>query len=98
MYLKLDALQSRTEEWIKESWNAGKWSPNSIISADGAIIDPRLKLGLIPTPLTRDLTWGVPVPSEYETEDQGMKGKVLCACHTFIMPLLSVDAASRCLG
>lgn len=77
MYLKLEAIQPRTEEWIKRSWKAGKWSPNAIISADGAIIDPRMKGGLIPTPLTRDLTWGVPVPIRGE-DTHGMKGKVLC--------------------
>ncbi|KAG6909065.1 hypothetical protein DXG01_002218 [Tephrocybe rancida] len=77
MYLKLDEIQPRTEEWIKKSWKAGKWSPNAVINGDGTIIDPRVKGGLIPTPLTRDLTWGVPVPSEFETEEQGMKGKVL---------------------
>ncbi|KAG6851095.1 hypothetical protein H0H93_000975 [Arthromyces matolae] len=77
MYLKLDAIQPKTEEWIRKSWRAGKWSPNAVINGEGAIIDPRLKNGLIPTPLTRDLTWGVPVPPEFETEEHGMKGKVL---------------------
>ncbi|KAG5352902.1 hypothetical protein C0989_012292 [Termitomyces sp. Mn162] len=77
MYLKLDVIQPQTEEWIKQSWKTGKWSPNAVINGDGAIIDPRLKGGLIPTPLTRDLTWGVPVPTEFQTEEQGMKGKVL---------------------
>ncbi|KAH9481394.1 putative methionine--tRNA ligase, cytoplasmic [Psilocybe cubensis] len=74
MYLKLDSIQPRTEEWIKQSWKAGKWSPNSVINADGEIVDPRLKNGLLPTPLTRDLKWGVPVP--YDDEDKlGMAGK-----------------------
>jgi methionyl-tRNA synthetase len=77
MYLKLDAIQPLTEEWIKHSWKAGKWSPNSVINSDGEIVDGRLTGGLIPTPLTRDLTWGVPVPIE-GADDLGMKGKVLC--------------------
>jgi methionyl-tRNA synthetase len=78
MYFKLDAIQSKTEEWVKKSWKAGKWSPNSVINSDGEIIDARLKGGLRPTPLTRDLTWGVPVPIKEGEDDQGMKGKVLC--------------------
>lgn len=78
MYLKLDAIQPRTEEWIKESWKAGKWSSNSVINNEGEIVDARLKGGLHPTPLTRDLTWGVPVPTIEGQDDQGMKGKVLC--------------------
>ncbi|GLB40404.1 putative class-I aminoacyl-tRNA synthetase family protein [Lyophyllum shimeji] len=77
MYVKLDAIQPRTEEWIKHSWKVGKWSPNAVINAEGIIIDPRLRGGLIPAPLTRDLTWGVPIPPQYETEEHGMKGKVL---------------------
>ena len=77
MYLKLDAIQPRTEEWIKKSWKAGKWSPNAVINGDGEIIDARLKNGLMPTPLTRDLKWGVPVPIKGE-DTFGMAGKVLC--------------------
>ena len=77
MYLKLDIIQPRTEEWIKQSWKAGKWSPNAVVNAEGEIIDARLKNGLLPTPLTRDLKWGVPVPVEGE-DSLGMKGKVLC--------------------
>lgn len=63
---------------MKKSWKAGKWSPNSVINADGEIVDARLKGGLVPTPVTRDLTWGVPVPIKNGSDDQGMNGKVLC--------------------
>ena len=77
MYLKLDVIQPRTEEWIKRSSKVGKWSPNAVISQEGEIVDARLKSGLLPTPLTRDLSWGVPVPIEGEDE-HGMRGKVLC--------------------
>ncbi|KAF8806997.1 methionyl-tRNA synthetase [Phlegmacium glaucopus] len=76
MYLKLDTIQPRTEEWIKQSWKAGKWSPNAVVNAEGEIIDARLKNGLLPTPLTRDLKWGVPVPIE-DDDSLGMNGKVL---------------------
>lgn len=76
MYLRLDAIQPRTEAWIKESWRAGKWSANAVINAEGVIIDSRLRAGLVPTPLTRDLTWGVPVPVDRE-DRYNMRGKVL---------------------
>lgn len=78
MYVRLDAVQSRTEEWIKKSWKAGGWSPNAVINADGTLIDARLKGGLRPSPVTRDLTWGVPVPDIEGADNQEMKGKVLC--------------------
>lgn len=80
MYIKLDALQLRAEEWIKKSWKEGKWSPNSVINGEGELVDARLKGGLRPSPVTRDLTWGVPVPIPEGEDDQGMKGKVLCKC------------------
>lgn len=83
MYLKLDDIQPRTEEWIKQSWKAGKWSPNAVINQEGDLIDARLKGGLLPTPLTRDLSWGVPVPIEGE-DTHGMKGKVLCTFLGFL--------------
>lgn len=76
MYLKLNEIQPRTEEWIKASWKKGKWSANAVINSDGEIIDARMKGGLLPTPLTRDLKWGVPVPIEGKDTD-GMAGKVL---------------------
>lgn len=77
MYLKLNEIQPRTEEFIKASWKKGRWSPNAVINNEGELIDARLKGGLLPTPLTRDLQWGVPVPIEGE-DVHGMKGKVLC--------------------
>lgn len=78
MYVKLDALQPKVEEWIRKSWKDGKWSPNAVINAEGELIDARLKAGMRPSPVTRDLTWGVPVPVVEGEDDQGMKGKVLC--------------------
>ena len=47
--------------------------------ADGTIIEPRMKGGLRPTAVTRDLSWGVPVPPVGDAEeDEAMKGKVMC--------------------
>ncbi|KAG8754668.1 hypothetical protein FRC12_011125 [Ceratobasidium sp. 428] len=77
MYVRLDLLQPRLEEWIKRSWKEGKWSPNSVINSDGEIVDSRLKGGLRPSPVTRDLTWGVPVPKTDDVNSELMEGKVL---------------------
>lgn len=78
MYVKLDEIQPRLEEWIKRSWKEGKWSPNATINADGEIVDARVKAGLRPSPLTRDLQWGVPVPVREGEASDGMEKKVLC--------------------
>ncbi|KAI6155274.1 tRNA synthetases class I (M)-domain-containing protein [Pisolithus tinctorius] len=77
MYFKLDAIQPRLEEWIKESYKEGKWSPNATINTEGEIVDARVKTGLRPTPVTRDLTWGVPIPPLGREDDKEMDGKVL---------------------
>ena len=69
----------RHEEWIKKAGKAGRWPSNPVINGDGEIVDARMRAGLQPTPLTRDLKWGVPVPIDSE-EDEPMKGKVLCKC------------------
>jgi methionyl-tRNA synthetase len=79
MYARFDALQPALEAWIKRSWKAGRWSANATINADGEIVDARMRAGLRPSPLTRDLHWGVPVPVEDGDADQ-MAGKVLCEC------------------
>ncbi|EIW84357.1 methionyl-tRNA synthetase [Coniophora puteana RWD-64-598 SS2] len=77
MYVSLDKLQPRAEEWIKKSYGKGKWSQNATISTEGQITDARMKAGLRPSPVTRDLTWGVPVPPLGRDDDAEMKGKVL---------------------
>ncbi|KDN48599.1 hypothetical protein RSAG8_02586, partial [Rhizoctonia solani AG-8 WAC10335] len=77
MYVRLDLVQPRLEEWIKNSWKVGRWSPNSVINSEGEIVDSRLKGGLRPSPITRDLTWGVPVPKTSDKDSALMEGKVL---------------------
>lgn len=97
-YLRLDVIQPRTEEWIKKSWAAGKWSPNSVINADGEIIDSRIKSGLKPSPITRDLTWGVPVPASIQESDPALKGKVLCRSIPEVAISWRLITIVRCLG
>ncbi|KAI0729228.1 methionyl-tRNA synthetase [Fomitopsis betulina] len=75
MYVKLDVLQPKTEAWVKRRWALGKWSPNAVINHEGEIVDARMRSGLRPSPVTRDLTWGVPVPTVDNEDDHGMKGK-----------------------
>ncbi len=58
----------------------GKWGNNAVITEKGEIIEPRmLGEGLRPSAVTRDLNWGVKVPSVGEPgEDKAMEGKVIC--------------------
>lgn len=58
----------------------GKWGTNAVITDKGEIIEPRmLGEGLRPSAVTRDLKWGVEVPTvDDEKENEAMKGKVIC--------------------
>lgn len=77
--IRLDVLQPRLEEWLQQTREKGRWHNNAVILANGEIVEPRMKGGLRPAPVTRDLTWGVPVPETGDQEeDQAMKGKVMC--------------------
>lgn len=64
---------------MQEARVKGKWASNAVILQDGTIIEPRMRGGLRPTAVTRDLSWGVPVPEVGDKEeDEAMKGKVMC--------------------
>lgn len=79
MYMRLDELQPRLEEWIQVARTKGEWDGNVVVNAKGEIIEARMKGGLRPSPITRDLTWGVQVPKTGdEEEDKAMEGKVMC--------------------
>ena len=97
MYVKLDTLQPRTEEWIKQAFKTGKWSQNAVINSEGELIDARLNAGLRPSPVTRDLTWGVPVPVD-EKDEYGMKGKVFCKLRFYVRFSASNTNASQMFG
>jgi methionyl-tRNA synthetase len=63
-FLLLDKLQPRIEEFTKKSTEKGAWSKNGQI-----ITESWLKKGLKDRGITRDLSWGVPVPlPEYENK------------------------------
>jgi methionyl-tRNA synthetase len=59
VYLSLDKLQPRVEQWFQEACAEGDWSRNS-----NTITKSWLQEGLKPRCITRDLKWGTPVPSE----------------------------------
>ncbi|KAJ1675530.1 methionine--tRNA ligase mes1 [Spiromyces aspiralis] len=65
LFIDLEKLQRKCEEFVERSSVEGKWSPNGI-----QITNSWLKEGLKPRCITRDLKWGVPVPLE------SMKDKV----------------------
>ncbi|KAF8839622.1 methionyl-tRNA synthetase [Paxillus ammoniavirescens] len=92
MYFKLDKAQPQLEEWIKASYKKGKWSANATINTEGEIVDARMKSGLRPTPVTRDLTWGVPIPPLGTEDDKEMDGKVLYVWFDAVIGYPSITA------
>lgn len=64
IFLLLDKLQDKVEEWVNKTEVEGGWSQNS-----RTITRSWLKQGLHPRCITRDLKWGTPVPlATYENK------------------------------
>jgi methionyl-tRNA synthetase len=55
-YLELDRLQERLKEYIDQR---SGWRPGTLRVAQNFLAE-----GLHPTPITRDLEWGIPIPLE----------------------------------
>ena len=65
IHLQLDKLQPDIEEWFRLASKKGFWSKNGKI-----ITDSWLKQGLKDRGITRDLTWGTPIPLDVFTEEK----------------------------
>ena len=57
LYLNLDQLNDRLRTWFEERSTKGAWTKNAQQTTLGW-----LDRGLQPRPITRDLSWGIPVP------------------------------------
>lgn len=64
IFIRMDNLQPRVEEWARKQAVTGGWSSNG-----RTITESWFKEGLRPFSLTRDLKWGVKVPKVEGTED-----------------------------
>eukprot|EP00829_Urostomides_striatus_P003543 TRINITY_DN13918_c0_g1_i1.p4 TRINITY_DN13918_c0_g1~~TRINITY_DN13918_c0_g1_i1.p4 ORF type:complete len:149 (-),score=56.56 TRINITY_DN13918_c0_g1_i1:12-458(-) len=65
LYLDLDKIQPKSEEWYKQTFEKNHW-PNNAVTTTNTF----LKDGLKKRCITRDIKWGVPVPLA------GYEGKV----------------------
>ncbi len=57
LYLKLDQLQDQLKKWAVQTGKKGCWT-NNAVQTTGRWFDK----GLQARPITRDLSWGIPVP------------------------------------
>jgi len=84
LYLALDALQGRLQVWVRERQEAGFWTRNAVQTTASW-----LEKGLQPRPITRDLTWGIPVPKK------GYEKKVFYVWFDAPIGYISITAAAR---
>lgn len=82
-YLELPEVEEKLKSWINSVSSEGKWSNNSKTITNSFLSD-----GLKPRCITRDLKWGVEVP----TDDEEMKGKVFYVWFDAPIGYLSITA------
>ncbi|KAF4924279.1 putative methionine--tRNA ligase [Colletotrichum viniferum] len=68
LFLKLDALKDELVKWFQSSSKKGAWSNNA-----EQITQAWIDKGLKPRGITRDLKWGVPIPTGQVGEDYARK-------------------------
>jgi methionyl-tRNA synthetase len=84
LYLQLDLLQERLAAWARMTWDRGAWTNNAVQTTQGW-----LERGLQPRPITRDLTWGIPVPRP------GYEKKVFYVWFDAPIGYISITAGAR---
>lgn len=82
LYLDLDKIQPKTEEWYKQTVAKNVW-PNNAVTTTNTF----LKDGLKKRCITRDIKWGVPVPLA------GYEGKVFYVWFDAPIGYLSITGA-----
>ena len=86
-FLTLPNVQEKLQKWIEKASKEGKWSSNSV-----SITNSFTNEGLRERCITRDLKWGVPVP----TEDKDMANKVFYVW--FDAPIGYISITSNLVG
>ncbi|ABN64376.1 methionyl tRNA synthetase [Scheffersomyces stipitis CBS 6054] len=81
IYLKLNELEGELAEWVDHASSHGEWSKNA-----KTITASWIKRGLEPRCITRDLSWGTPVPLE------GYEEKVLYVWFDATIGYVSITA------
>jgi methionyl-tRNA synthetase len=84
LYLKLDLLQERLEKWMEKTSKEGAWTNNAVQTTKSWF-----ERGLLPRPITRDLSWGIPVPKP------GYENKVFYVWFDATIGYISITAGNR---
>ncbi|KAH8692282.1 methionyl-tRNA synthetase [Talaromyces proteolyticus] len=65
LYLRLDALKDKIVPWFEKVSKENEWSHNTT-----SIVQSWIDKGLKPRAITRDIEWGVPIPTGIEGLDE----------------------------
>ncbi|MFH1400410.1 MAG: methionine--tRNA ligase [Nanoarchaeota archaeon] len=84
LFLDLEKLQPVLEDWVDKTHGPGFWTENAIRTTEGWF-----KEGLKARAITRDLSWGVPVPKP------GFENKVFYVWFDAPIGYISITAAAR---
>lgn len=84
LYLDLDRLQDRLKTWSETAQQEGDWTRNAIQTTQSWF-----EKGLQPRPITRDLSWGIPVPKP------GYENKVFYVWFDAPIGYISITARER---
>jgi methionyl-tRNA synthetase len=82
-YINLPKIEEKVKEWINKTSEEGKWSSNAKSITQGFIKD-----GLIERCITRDLKWGIKLPSD----DPDLQNKVFYVWFDACIGYISITA------
>jgi methionyl-tRNA synthetase len=88
LYLRLDALKDKIVPWFEKVSKENDWSLNTT-----SIVQSWIDRGLKPRAITRDIKWGVPIPTGIEgLDEEAYKNKVFYVWFDACIGYISITA------
>ncbi|KAF3391076.1 putative methionine--tRNA ligase, cytoplasmic [Talaromyces pinophilus] len=88
LYLRLDALKDKIVPWFEKVSKENDWSINT-----SSIVQSWIDRGLKPRAITRDIKWGVPIPTGIEgLDEEAYKNKVFYVWFDACIGYVSITA------
>lgn len=88
LYLRLDALKDKIVPWFEKASKENDWSLNTT-----SIVQSWIDRGLKPRAITRDIKWGVPIPTGIEgLDEEAYKNKVFYVWFDACIGYVSITA------
>ncbi|OKL58447.1 putative methionine--tRNA ligase, cytoplasmic [Talaromyces atroroseus] len=88
LYLRLDALKDKIVPWFEKVSKENEWSINT-----SSIVQSWIDRGLKPRAITRDIKWGVPIPTGIKgLDEEAYKNKVFYVWFDACIGYVSITA------